>query len=168
MSLSECCRKIIVHDCLALRHKTVDLLQSGYPINDTDSCAKCHNPLYSSSRMNLCFERIEHFFFFVFRFDEQCTDFGFLLLTCLSCKMCWFKFSMWFLLFVVREREKKKPSNFSRMFVVFAQQVPYLQLDKSPIAEWNTNKMISLFFIFRPCVDFVFDFIFFLLFLFFN
>ena len=34
-----------------------------------------------------------------------------------------------------REREKKKPSDFSRMFVVFAQQVPYLQLDKSPIAE---------------------------------
>lgn len=66
MSLSECCRKIIVHDCLALRKKTVTLLQSGYPVNgktllfisriliiyslDTDLCAKCHNPLYSPGR----------------------------------------------------------------------------------------------------------------------
>jgi len=47
MSLSECCRKIIVHDCLALRKKTITLLQSGYSVNDTDLCAKCHNPLYS-------------------------------------------------------------------------------------------------------------------------
>ncbi|CAF1373094.1 unnamed protein product, partial [Didymodactylos carnosus] len=30
MSLSECCRKIIVQDCLSLRKKTVDLLQHGY------------------------------------------------------------------------------------------------------------------------------------------
>ncbi|CAF1151020.1 unnamed protein product [Rotaria sordida] len=47
MSLSECCRKIIVHDCLALRKKTVTLLQSGYLVKDTDFCAKCHNPVYS-------------------------------------------------------------------------------------------------------------------------
>ncbi|CAF3554410.1 unnamed protein product [Rotaria sp. Silwood1] len=47
MSLSECCRKIIVHDCLALRKKTVTLLQSGYLVKDTDLCAKCHNPVYS-------------------------------------------------------------------------------------------------------------------------
>ena len=66
MSLSECCRKIIVHDCLALRKKTVTLLQSGYPVNgklfiffgisivcslDTDLCAKCHNPLYSPGKL---------------------------------------------------------------------------------------------------------------------
>ncbi|CAF4721680.1 unnamed protein product, partial [Rotaria socialis] len=48
MSLSECCRKIIVHDCLALRKKTVTLLQSGYLVTDTDVCAKCHSPIYSS------------------------------------------------------------------------------------------------------------------------
>ncbi|UJR09415.1 hypothetical protein I4U23_013656 [Adineta vaga] len=47
MSLSESCRKIIVHDCLGLRKKTITLLQSGYPVKDTDLCAKCHNPVYS-------------------------------------------------------------------------------------------------------------------------
>ncbi|CAF4148596.1 unnamed protein product, partial [Adineta steineri] len=47
MSISECCRKIIVHDCLALRKQTVTLLQGGYPVKDSDLCAKCHNPVYS-------------------------------------------------------------------------------------------------------------------------
>lgn len=32
MSLSECCRKIIVHDCLSLRTKMLELLQRGYPV----------------------------------------------------------------------------------------------------------------------------------------
>ena len=67
MSLSESCRKIIVHDCLGLRKKTITLLQSGYSIKgtfsnffessiwvfysiDTDLCAKCHNPVYTSSK----------------------------------------------------------------------------------------------------------------------
>ena len=64
MSISECCRKIIVHDCLSLRKQTVTLLQGGYPVKgnsfvfflcliflfysiDSDLCAKCHNPVYS-------------------------------------------------------------------------------------------------------------------------
>ena len=66
MSLSECCRKIIVHDCLSLRKQSVTLLQHGYLVRgkrdihleksfqlifsslDTDVCAKCHNPVYTS------------------------------------------------------------------------------------------------------------------------
>lgn len=48
MSLSECCRKIIVHDCLSLRKQTVTLLQHGYLVKDSDICAKCHNPLYTA------------------------------------------------------------------------------------------------------------------------
>lgn len=35
MSLSECCRKIIVHDCLALRKQTVTLLQHGLLVSGT-------------------------------------------------------------------------------------------------------------------------------------
>jgi hypothetical protein len=68
MSLSECCRKIIVHDCLALRKKTVTLLQRGYLVKgslllwshfsyvstffstETDFCAKCHTPVYSPGK----------------------------------------------------------------------------------------------------------------------
>ncbi|CAF0783646.1 unnamed protein product [Adineta ricciae] len=51
MSLSESCRKIIVHDCLGLRKKTITLLQSGYSVKDTDLCAKCHNPVYTSGTL---------------------------------------------------------------------------------------------------------------------
>lgn len=70
MSLSECCRKIIVNDCLALRGKTIDLIQHGYPVrgkqeisfsstnlafwlrSENEICAKCHSSIYDSGRLS--------------------------------------------------------------------------------------------------------------------